>query len=254
MRTGDDGAGRAIAPADLRRRPTAERRGHGAGPAPRPGGWVELEPRKLPRQARSRATFHAIVDACSQILASGSYDELTTNGISERAGVSIGTLYEYFPNREAIVAALIADACGRIVLRMEQAIEEAAAMPAFQGTEHLLTTGIDTLGAQENALEVLLRDAPFVMQLPAFRQARETLTGLCQDIRVRAAGRLSLPDPSADTWLISQMLFSAMMEIAFLKAPEAQRRSLRRELAHLTFRMAMGRDPFPHELAPDPTT
>lgn len=249
MRTGDDRTERATTTADRRRRLAAERTAHPHGHGARLAS-VELEPRKLPRQARSRATFNAIVDACSQVLASRSYEELTTNGISERAGVSIGTLYEYFPNREAIVAALVADACRRIVLRMEQAIEEAGAMPAFQGTEHLLAAGIAAMGAQENALEVLLRDAPFVMQLPVFREARETLTGLCQDIRVRAAERLSMPDPATDTWLISQMLFTAMLEIAFHKGSEAQRAALRRELAHLTFRMAMGRDPLPHERAP----
>lgn len=243
MRTGDDRS--AVTSADRRRRSTAA--GQTAGHPPRSGG-VELEPRKLPRQARSRATFNAIVDACSQVLASRSYEELTTNGISERAGVSIGTLYEYFPNREAIVAALVAEACDRIVMRMERAVDEAAEMPAFQGVEHLLAAGIDSLGAPENALEVLLRDAPFVMQLPAFRETRETLTGLCQDISIRAADRLSLPEPAIDAWLISQMLFSAMLEIAFLKGSDAERLALRRQLAFLTFRMAMGRDPLPQEM------
>ena len=70
-----------------------------------------LEPRKAPRQARARATVAAIIDACAQLLAAGPYDALTTNSISERAGVSVGTLYEYFPNRESIVAALTANSC-----------------------------------------------------------------------------------------------------------------------------------------------
>lgn len=215
-------------------------------PSPAPDA---LAPRKLPRQARSRATFNAIVDACSEVLASGSYESLTTNSISERAGVSIGTLYEYFPNREAIVAALVEETCRRLVLRMERAVDEAAAMPAFEGMEHLLGAGIETLGLQQNTLKVLLRDAPFVPQLPAFRQARETLTSLCQDIRLASAGRLNLPQPERDTWLISQMLFGAMLEIAFLPGPEAERAALRRELAHLTFRMALARDPRPEEMA-----
>lgn len=216
--------------------------GHAAGDVP-------LEPRKLPRQARSRATFNAIVDACGQVLAASSYEALTTNSISERAGVSIGTLYEYFPNREAIVAALVDHACRRLVERMELAIEDAADMGAYHGVVHLLDAGIDALGAQENAFKVLLRDAPFVMQLPAFRQAREALTGLCQTIRLRSGDVLNLPEPATDTWLISQMLFAAMLEIAFLEAPAAHIALLRRELAHLTFRMALGREPRADELA-----
>ena len=204
---------------------------------------VPLEPRKIPRQARSRDTFNAIVDACSQVLAAGSYDALTTNGISERAGVSIGTLYEYFPNRESIVAALVANACDRLVTRMRRAIEEAAEMGAFPGTRHLLATGVETLSARENGFRVLLRDAPFVAQLPAFRATREALTELCQMVRERAERQLNLPSPELDTWLISQMLFAAMLEIAFLDDGDDERARRLDELALLAFRMSYGRDP-----------
>lgn len=203
---------------------------------------AELQPRKLPRQARSHATFAAIVDACGQMLAANAYDTLTTNSISERAGVSIGTLYEYFPNREAIVAALCANSCRKLVARMEQAACEAVGMADFEGVEHLLNAGITALGSQEMVFKRLLREAPFVLRLPAFQEARDALTSLCQAIQVESADRLNLPEPAADTWLLSQMLFGAMLEIAFLDDP-AQKALLRRELARLTFRMAVARDP-----------
>lgn len=227
-------------------RAVAARRGAGRPPplavGRRPAD-TDLLPRKLPRQARSRATFNAIVDACGQMLALNPYDALTTNCISERAGVSIGTLYEYFPNRESIVAALVESSCERLVRRMSLAMEEADGLPAFVGVELLIAAGVEALGDQRNAFKVLVRDAPFVVQLPAFRRARESLTDLCQTIRARAGARLNLPLPIADTWLISQMLFTAMFEIAVLEAPESQRASLRHELSRLTFRMALGRDP-----------
>lgn len=206
---------------------------------------AELAPRKMPRQARSQATFAAIVDACGQMLANGSYQALTTNHISERAGVSIGTLYEYFPNREAIVAALAANSCRRLVGRMESAMQETAGMDDLQGVMHLLSAGVGALSAQDCVFKVLLRETPFVAQLPAFHEAREALTGLCQTIRVRAADRVNLPDPQVDTWLISQMLFAAMLEIAFLDEGAAARSRRLSELGRLTFRMATGRDPAP---------
>jgi AcrR family transcriptional regulator len=202
-----------------------------------------LEPRKRPRQTRAQATVDAIVDACAQLLCQGGYEALTTNAISERAGVSIGTLYEYFPNRDSIVAALAACSCRRLVSRMRRAAEEAAGMSEIAGVEHLLRTGVAALTAPENALKVLVREAPFVLRLPRFRAARAQLDGLCQQIREGSGDRLNLPEPEVDTWLISQMLFSAMLEIACLDegAPDRERRI--RELARLTFRMAMGRDP-----------
>jgi AcrR family transcriptional regulator len=212
-------------------------------PSIRPSvGRITLEPRKLPRQARARATFDAIVAACGQVLASGPYDALTTNGISERAGVSIGTLYEYFPNRESIVAALAANSCARLVARMEEAIQETIGMGQLEGAEHLLMAGVEALGSRENAFKVMLRGAPFVTTLPAMTEARGALTGLCQAIRTCSQDTLSLPSPEADTWLISQMLFNAMLEIAFLDAGDAERRLLCHELAIMTCRMALGHD------------
>lgn len=212
-------------------------------PAGRPAtAPAPLEPRKLPRQARARATFDAIVDACGQVLAAGSYEALTTNSISERAGVSIGTLYEYFPNRESIVATLAANSCGRLVARMVRAIEETADMGQFEGVEHLLRAGVEALGSRENAFKVMLREAPFVATLPVMTEAKVQLTGLCQSIRASTEDSINLPAPEVDTWLISQMLFNAMLEIAFLEVGETERRVLCRELATLTCRMALGRD------------
>ena len=61
--------------------------------------------RRRPKQARARATWDAIVEAAAQILERGGPEALTTNEIAARAGVSIGTLYQYFPDKAAIVLA-----------------------------------------------------------------------------------------------------------------------------------------------------
>jgi AcrR family transcriptional regulator len=61
--------------------------------------------RRRPKQARSRATWEAIVEAAAQILERRGAEALTTNAVAERAGVSIGTLYQYFPDKQAILAA-----------------------------------------------------------------------------------------------------------------------------------------------------
>ncbi len=65
-----------------------------------------MKPRKRPRQARSRETVEAILTAAARILVRDGYARTSTNRIAEVAGVSIGSLYEYFPNRDAILATL----------------------------------------------------------------------------------------------------------------------------------------------------
>jgi AcrR family transcriptional regulator len=63
--------------------------------------------RKTPAQARAHRTVETILQATAQILADEGSERLTTNYLAQRAGFSIGTIYQYFPNREAIVLALI---------------------------------------------------------------------------------------------------------------------------------------------------
>ncbi len=62
-----------------------------------------VTPRKQPRQERSRATVEAIVQAATQVLMTVGYDRASTNKIAKLAGVSIGSLYQYFPNKEALI-------------------------------------------------------------------------------------------------------------------------------------------------------
>ena len=63
--------------------------------------------RKLPKQARSEATVEAILEAAGQVFERHGYAAATTNRIAARAGVSIGSLYQYFPNKDAILVALV---------------------------------------------------------------------------------------------------------------------------------------------------
>ncbi|WP_320672754.1 TetR/AcrR family transcriptional regulator [Patulibacter defluvii] len=63
-------------------------------------------PRKRPSQERSRLTVEAILDAAAQVFEAHGYAAGTTNRIAERAGVSIGSLYQYFPNKDAVLVAL----------------------------------------------------------------------------------------------------------------------------------------------------
>ena len=66
-----------------------------------------LNPRKLPVQARSETTVLAIFEASIQVLLSVGYRKLTTSCVAERAGVSVGTLYQYFPNRQSLIRAVL---------------------------------------------------------------------------------------------------------------------------------------------------
>jgi AcrR family transcriptional regulator len=66
-----------------------------------------LKPRKTPGQSRSIETVGVILEAAARVLEEQGFDGYTTNVVAERAGVSIGSLYQYFPNKDAMTVALI---------------------------------------------------------------------------------------------------------------------------------------------------
>lgn len=83
-----------------------------------------LDPRKRPRQARSQATVTAILQAAAHILETQGLPGFTTNAVAERAGVSIGSLYQYFPAREALLAALIREKREGLLAALEGAADQ----------------------------------------------------------------------------------------------------------------------------------
>ncbi len=90
-----------------------------------------LEPRKAPQQNRSVATVEAIYDATIQVLLKSGQDRLTTVHVAKRAGVSVGTLYQYFPNKQALLLAVLE----RHMLRTTKAVEAVCAKNHFQPLE-----------------------------------------------------------------------------------------------------------------------
>lgn len=70
---------------------------------------VQIEPRKLPTQGRAKATVDTILRATAHVLATEGYAKASTNRVAEVAGVSVGSLYQYFPNKDALVLAVAED-------------------------------------------------------------------------------------------------------------------------------------------------
>jgi AcrR family transcriptional regulator len=80
-----------------------------------------LKARKTPRQARSSATVAAIHEATFQVLLSDGIGKLTTTRVAERAGVSVGTMYQYFPHKQALLYAVLDEYLEHVVFAVEEA-------------------------------------------------------------------------------------------------------------------------------------
>ena len=90
---------------------------------------LQTNPRKSASQERSRATVDALLEATARVLMKEGYDRASTNRIAEVAGVSIGSLYQYFPSKEALVAAVIDRHTQQVSQVTRNALVKVAARP-----------------------------------------------------------------------------------------------------------------------------
>jgi len=118
---------------------------------------VRTTPRKRPRQERSKATVDAILEATAQVLVEHGYDKTSTNRVAKRAGVSIGSLYQYFPNKEAMVGELVDRYSGRVLALILGELGAHADRPPTE-TAPMLVNAMIGLKRENPALARVLRD------------------------------------------------------------------------------------------------
>lgn len=117
-------------------------------------------PRKQATQERSRATVDALIEATARILVREGFDRVSTNRIAEEAGVSIGSLYQYYPSKEALVAAVI-DRHNQALMRIVRAaLAEVAALPIEKAVRRLVTVAIDAHRIDPKLHRVLAEQIP----------------------------------------------------------------------------------------------
>lgn len=146
-------------------------------------------PRKQPRQERAQHTVNAIIEAAARILEKQGHGGFTTNAVADLAGASIGTLYQYFPDKDALVGAVIARETSRLVEEVEAAT--------------LMVAGREALDALIQAAVRHQVHRPRLARLLDFEEARLPLDADTQLVRARIVtlladilGRPDLPRQS----------------------------------------------------------
>ena len=140
-------------------------------------------PRKRPVQERSQHTVSAILEATIQVLEKDGAS-LTTTRVAEVAGVSVGTLYQYFPNREALMNGVFAAHLEAAILAIEEAAATAKDMAFADAAAHVVRAFLAAKAAQAPVSKVLnhvfgigmLDERPFVQA--AIQRAREAVANM----------------------------------------------------------------------------
>lgn len=188
-----------------------------------------LKPRKLPVQARSAASVEAILDATIQVLLRDGTERLTTTAVARRAGVSVGTLYQYFPNKSSLLQAVLRRHLERVYGSVVDACERAKGQSLRTIGEELLAGFLKAKFEHIDTSISLYRISDDVEGAAIVQQlGRQSIAAIATMLRNSSEGLMSDPDTAATLLLgIMAGISRRMLES---DNPNAARLSLEGEL------------------------
>lgn len=200
---------------------------------------TDLAPKKLPVQARAKATVEALLDACTRLLVDEGYEAVSTNRIAEIAGVSIGSLYEYFPNKQSIIAAALARTMREIVGEMTASLHTALALPEQPrgGIDYWMRAMVTALEQRAAVLRVALREVPFLWEIPEVRELSRTLQHIALEGRNKSERVVHFDDPEASTYLLTNMVWAAVLQTVLHRPAHLSRERLTRTLVDMVLKL-----------------
>ena len=191
-----------------------------------------FEPRKTPVQARSAVTVEAISEATIQILLTHGSDRLTTTRVADRAGVSVGTLYQYYPNKQSLLFSVLENHLNAVATAVENACEQACHKPLADMMREMVEAFVDIKIERADTSVALYRvsgdvGGPELMKKISHRlhRAIERMIGTAPDLE-------SHPDRFAIDMMLAAMS-GAMRSVLEAGGSPAMMRKLREHLVLL---------------------
>lgn len=193
-------------------------------------------PRKAPAQARSQATVEAILQATERLLVREGYDRLSTNRVAAAAGVSVGSLYQYYPGKEALVAALADRHRERMMALLFERMAAFIDAPPERAAREIVRALLEADERERELHRVLTEQAPRVGKLKELMDSVDT----CAATAVRAyierhRGEFGVENPALAAWLIAHLV-EAVVHAAVLSDPPGRRDELIDEVSEMIVR------------------
>ncbi len=151
--------------------------------------------RRNPRQDRARATVDAVLEAAAQILEAKGLKGATTNAIAERAGVSVGSLYQYFPDKGSLVLALYERHLEQLEPAMAARFQEAEGLSLEAAVPHLIGGLVGLYRARPSLHRVLVEEVPHLHGDVRTRAAEAALLAQVRSFLQARQGEVRHPHP-----------------------------------------------------------
>jgi AcrR family transcriptional regulator len=195
---------------------------------------MQRDARKPPKQERSRRTIDALLEATARIVGDVGLETATTNRIAEVAGVSIGSLYQYFPGKEALLAALIEREARADLEAMRNVIDEARVMPLDLAIGHTMRALVARHARSPALYRWMLTYVPALGRHPKVRALAAEGRALLRDML--GARRHELPaevEPALAAMILGSAVEAAVHSAIFERPETLANGTLARELVAL---------------------
>ena len=177
-----------------------------------------LKPRKKPVQARSAFTVNAIFEGCIQVLLVEGPERLTTTKVAERAGVSVGTLYQYFGDKQSLLAGVLEHHLIEIVEKVEQACAESQGQDLETVVRNLVTAFFDAkLGQPDVSRALYAVSAELEGNALVMRYSQRTQTSIVAVLQ--SIPNVGVSDLFTSSFLLTTMLIGPAQALLSVNAP-----------------------------------
>lgn len=165
-------------------------------------------PRRAPKQERSRETVEAILEATARVLVRDGYEGATTNRIAETSGYGVGSLYDYFPNKESLVAALMSRHAENMVEMVGSRFEAHAESPPVAAVRAWVEGCVEAHLSNPELHKVLIERAQELGDPGRVGEAEEHVARLVGSYLKKHAAEIRPDDTSLAAFVISQTVIS----------------------------------------------
>jgi AcrR family transcriptional regulator len=197
-----------------------------------PRSQAILEPRKSPVQARSTASVDAILEATIQVLLQTGKERLTTTRVAQRAGVSVGTLYQYFPNKSALLKAALKHHMYEVTDAIELVCHQQKGRSLEQMATALMTAFLEAKSKDVKTSVALYAVSSDVDGIKIVRETEirssKAVVGM-----LKSASEQLMTDPQLVAVMLQGVMAGVSRRLLESTAPEKQFDTLRRELIFL---------------------
>jgi len=199
---------------------------------------IPTNPRKTASQKRSQATVEALLDATARVLTKLGYDRASTNRIAATAGVSVGSLYQYFPNKEALVAALVARHNREMLALLSDALKEVASLDLGTAIAKLVRAAVDAHLVDPALHRVFDEQVPRMGQLAKIEALEGETFRLVRSYLEQRRGEIAVRDLDSATSILVTTV-EALTHQFVIRRPDVHARERDRFIDEVT-RLVMG--------------